>query len=244
MSTKYLRNPLGRIFVSLLLAFGLTMAMSSLVTSARAGVVVDQSHFVLGGLKVSLDHDGQTAQSFTVGQSGTLDHIDVFLFMPRPFATFPLQLSLQGLSGGIPGGITVASDTASGSEIFAGRMGTSLNTRVTFDLSGADIDVIAGDMFAFVLEGQGTAGSGTWLVEAWHDIWANPYLGGTAFDVGDGSVQPYDLSFQTFVDPIPEPASLAILALGIGGIASLRRRRIRRNHCSVQPVGKRLHRPA
>ena len=188
--------------------------------------MVDQSHFVLGGLKVSLDHDGQTAQSFTVGRSGDLDHIDVFLFMPRPFATFPLQLSLQGLSGGIPDGINLATDTASGSEIFAGRLGTSLNTRVTFDVSGAGIDVIEGDTFAFVLEGLGSPGSGIWLVEAWHDIWANPYLGGTAFDVGDGSVQPYDLSFQTFVDPIPEPASLAILALGFGGIMVLRRRRI------------------
>lgn len=161
MSNKYLRKPLGRIFMSLLFAFGLTIAMSSVVTSARAAVVLDQSHFVLGGLKVGLDHDGQTAQSFTVGETGKLDRIDVFLFMPRPFATVPLQLSVQGLSGGVPDGINLATDTVSASEIFAGRLGTSLNTRVTFDVSGADIDVIAGDMFAFVLEGQGTPGSGT-----------------------------------------------------------------------------------
>lgn len=193
-----------------------------MVSTAKAMVVVDQSHPVLGAVKVSMDYDARTAQSFTVGRTGTFDHIDVYLFMPRPFATFPLQLTLQGLAGGLPDGNVLASDVASAAEIVGGRIGTSLNTRVTFDISGANIPAVAGDMFAFELEGLGSPGTGTWLVEASNG--PNSYPGGTMIDPLGGIPQPFDLSFETFVAVVPEPASFAIVALGFAGMAVARRR--------------------
>ena len=164
---------------------------------AMSTVMVDQTHVFFGGPKYGMDHDALGIQSFTVGKTGTLDHIDVFLFLGRPFPTYSIELSLQGLSGGVPDGIAQASATVTSAEIVASRITGTSNARVSFDISGAQIEVGVGDVFAFALETQGVPGdTGNWFVEMSND--PDTYPGGTVFNLGDPPVG--NFSFETFVD--------------------------------------------
>lgn len=226
--TITLRKILATAFAPAILIAGIA------ATPAQATVLLDQSE-TTGGWVNFLSSSGSIGQSFTVGVTGILDHIDVHLRKTFPAqgpeTDYDIQLSLQSLSGGLPDGISLATATIDGSTLpDAPATGSAFTT---FDLSAAGISVTAGDMFAFVLTGLGSSSADWNIFSAGTD--ENPYAGGAklSFNGVNWTATNTDAVFQTFVNDsvsgpvaVPEPGMAALVGLGLVGLGFARRRRI------------------
>lgn len=160
-------------------------------------------------------------QSFTVGVTGQLTEIDAELDYPNYGTNATFTMQLVQLSGGLPTGSvlgTVSQTLGYGQGFYA------------FDFTSQDIFVTNGEQLAYVFT---AADFSRWLSSS-----GDSYASGTSYmefpGATDGSptswtAKNYDAYFQTRVDPTatpaPEPASLTLLAAGIGGVIMRRRRK-------------------
>lgn len=203
-------------------ALGALMLAGTSEKPAQAAVVLDQSS--LGGsfgFGAAIFAIQSLAQTFAVGVNGMLHHIDVELFGVAGSVDAPLVFNVLGATAGVPNATVLATISLDPSEATAGIH--------TFDVSADNIAVTVGQTLAFALSSATSVGPGDYAGGGFFtgygggDAFSNCCVGGLGgwhAPIAAGT----DLHFQTFVDQIPEPATLGLIALGLG-VLGLRRRR-------------------
>ncbi len=179
----------------------------------------------------SLGENAYQTQTFTVGLTGILDSFEVELGLIDPVAgTVHFQVYST-----TPAGLPDLLSTPLAEVDLAYDLPGDTSEFFLADIRSFGVPVTAGDVLALVgVTGSIVSTSGDPTVN-WVGSSADPYAGGryNAFFASDleNPVSPldfaaYDLNFRTYVD-VPEPATGALLALGLLGAALARSRRER-----------------
>lgn len=214
--------------------FALSIAMS---VATAAPLVIDQEHLTpfpypawenSGGLAAVSTQD--IAQSFTAGQRGLLWQVDLVLARyPEATGTFELSI-LPGAP--LDGGTPLFSRAYSVTEIPLGseRFSPSL---VSFDVhNAAAIMMSPGEVYSIVLTHAGSYPN--WVMWSYSGngglLPSDLYAGGDSYNTYQGNWRftgtgIADQRFRTWVLPIPEPTSAALLLVGLVGITVSTRRR-------------------
>jgi hypothetical protein len=202
--------------VALAISFCIVLSLIKPASSDAAPILVDQQNLISGGAF----NAPVLAQTFTVGISGQLVGIDIATFTSNPGTLY-----ITGTSSGVPDLTqTLTSVSVPTLSPVSGFQPTIFFSPVT---------VNAGALLAIVMYVPG-AGGGTnnWVL-------GGAYSGGIAFQGFDGppilnafaalATSGSDFAFRTYVDtgasPVPEPATIGLLASGLIGAGILRRRR-------------------
>jgi hypothetical protein len=155
---------------------------------------LDQAH-VPASFTLFAGGNTHKSQTFTVGRSGVLTHIDIYIV----FAGVDMLFDVRATAAGVP----VESDaTTLYAEVIPSARITS-STYYTFPLGPNGIAVTAGQVFAFVMRPNGTASfqwNGTNTNAYPGGVWRyrNPGAGVNVWTVSDAN---FDMAFRTFVSP-------------------------------------------
>jgi len=185
-----------------------------------AGPMQDQIYtpktaLVDGGFSSGAANSSRTAETFTVGITGTLDEVEVY--NNKSSVTFS-GVNILSTSGGIP------TTTILGTGSFVSNTGSKGTYLASFTVS---LSVTAGEVLA--IEPFGPSVFDQWVGDtgtAPNDDEAynlNPMVGITSFKAENNV-----FGYVTFVDSgaaVAEPASVGLLGLGFIGLAGLHRRR-------------------
>lgn len=232
-----------------LLAF---LAAASISTAGHTAPVVDQVNIAPPALQngdplsISIINDLPTVnfdlaglQFVTAGMSGQLSRVDLQLAKafgptgaPLNFGTGRLIIGKDivfGADGDIEGGVKLAEISFSPTAI------GDFNNLTQFDTSAFNIFLNAGDQFAIaVLPDQALPVAFRWAFSA--DV----YSGGAGFlgvqptgNTDDdftwiesgAQVPAKDFGFRTWMNPVPEPASWALMIVGFGMVGGMMRNR-------------------
>lgn len=190
-----------------------------LALNAHALAVVDQVNATtrpVGVVALLAYGTSYRAQTVTTGITGNLVAVDLNVAAP---SNFPVPWVLD---------IRAANDTA----IFSTVLSSTIIPQSEFPTSAVSLSALepfslrvllstpvhfnAGERFAIVLHGQGLSGAPGYGEPYWTGAGPDPYPGGTGFTgVGPLSMVSgdYDLHFRTFVDSVPEPGVVLLVAI-------------------------------
>lgn len=185
-----------------------------LLFNASAASIVDQSYLIQSGGGNSLD---PRAQTFTVGVEGTLSGVAFNVANNTGRQDAPYRFEIRKTE---PSGVPSYNDPTG---LLASFEGTSAAlpgpnaANALFDVSQFKIQIDVGDLIAAVF----------WSYES--EIQMNADVDGSAYAGGKAYIQqnglwtehaPFgsesDFTFVTYVTPIPEPASGALILVTIG----------------------------
>ena len=187
------RNQVGRV----LRAAGSAVALIWLAHSARAQTL-DQHNDgpLLGGTSVGVIGavvNQSAAQTLTVGLSGTLTRVDMYVFAGQGALTAPLTLDITPAGGGSPDSSAVLATQS----LIPPPTGLQW---VTFDVSGAALTVSAGDQLALVLHSsQDWSIAGQYDGEGSTDVYGGGQSFVRLFSGPWSEIDNYDLMFRTYV---------------------------------------------
>ncbi len=190
----------------------------------------------------------QTYQTWTVGQSGRLDRVDIFGNAIRTMSSDNVNFAMDtdflvtltilgGATEWFPGGVELGSVTRSAAEL-----GDGAHKTTSFDLSGLGISAAQGDRLTFRMSveecPQITSCHASW--SSWNTIQGvgttNEYAGGRAFTAIPAGLYwtDNDLNFRTWMSAVPEPSIWAMMIVGFGAVGSMARTSRRRNAAAWQ----------
>lgn len=213
-----------------IIACALLLAVPSV--RAAVGEVIDQSNphiFSAGAIgfgSATLYNSNRLVQTFTAGINGQLTRVDLQLMQSGTLPTNTINqditlLVFMPLNGSSPvSGNPLATATISHFDI-PGNSAVLNGAVVSVSLDTSPVPMIAGQTYSLELVTDQVWDS---RPRGWHFGWlltGNSYSGGTEW-LNSGNTdfvsQTTDLSFQTFVVPVPEPSSLVMIGLGGAGL--------------------------